>query len=270
MREHRVLFKHKYWLVIVSIILSAGLHADGAQKLSSQASVLDVLAQSRGEAVLAFIDSPADQSSSFRSLQGLLSTYSLEFNGIDLGQVRRNTVLHVRPRLGLNRLKMTNPFDKTETIEVSFPVMRSAGVPTSIIEIQTSRQFGWIQALSLSGSEVQSIEDALNRSQHGGMSRVLKLIRSRGKEVIPQKRKPINWGGGTLAGFDSGSESDSGAGTSQSVDSSNQEYSVTGPSETTEPTVTTSSSTESNTETSPDSVSSESSVSISADRRSFY
>jgi hypothetical protein len=268
------LFKHKYWLVIVSIILSAGLRADGAQQLSSQASVLDVLAQSRGEAVLAFIDGPADQSSPLLSLQGFLSTYSLALNGIDLGQVRRNTVLHVRPRLGLNRLKITNPFDKSETIEVSFPVMRSAGVPTSIIEIQTSRQFGWIQALSLSGSEVQSIEDALNRSQHGGMSRVLALIRSRGREVIPRKSKPINWGGASPTGEGSGSGSDSEAGSSQSVESSNQEHAVTGPSETTEAINDMQSSAtaanDSSAESASDSTSSESSVSVSADQRSFY
>jgi hypothetical protein len=264
------LLKHKYCLVIASIILSAGLQADGAQKLSSQALVLDALEQSGGDTVLAFIDGPVDQSSLLRNLEGFLSTYSIELNGTDLGQVRRNTVLHVRPRLGLNRLKITNPFDENESVEVSFPAFRSAGVATSIVEVQTSRQFGWINALTLSNSEVQSIEDALKRSQHGGMGRVLALIRSRGKEVIPQKRRTINWGGGTPADDDSGSGSDSGERTSQSVDSSDQVYLVTGPSETTEPSDTTSSSTESNTETSPDSVSSESSASITADRRSFY
>jgi len=265
--------KNKYWLAIISIVLSVGLHADGAQKLSSQASVLDVLAQSRGETVLAFIDSPADQSSSLRSLRGLLSAYSLELNGTDLGQVRRNTVLHVRPRLGLNRLKISNPLDESETVEVSFPAMRSAGVPTSIIEVRTSRQFGWIQAMALSSSEVQSIEDALKRSQHGGMSRVLALIRSRGMEVIPRKSKPINWGGARPTGDDSGSESDSGAYSSLSVEPSAEELTATGPSETTEPDVTQSSAApanDSNAESSSDSISSESSVSISADRRSFY
>ena len=267
------MLKNKYWLAIISIVLSVGLHADGARKLSSQASVLDVLAQSRGETVLAFIDSPADQSSALRSLQGLLSAYSLELNGADLGQVRRNTVLHVRPRLGLNRLKISNPLDESETVEVSFPAMRSAGVPTSIIEVRTSRQFGWIQAMALSSSEVQSIEDALKRSQHGGMSRVLALIRSRGMEVIPQKSKPINWGGARPMGDDLGSESDSRAYSSPSVKSSAEELTATGPSETTEPDVTQSSAApanDSNAESSSDSISSESSVSISADRRSFY
>jgi hypothetical protein len=267
------LLKHKYCLVIVSIILSAGLQADGAQKLSSQALVLDALVQSGGDTVLAFIDGPVDQSSPLRSLEGFLSTYSIELNGIDLGQVRRNTVLHVRPRLGLNRLKITNPFDENESVEVSFPAFRSAGVATSIVEVQTSRQFGWINALPLSNSEVQSIEDALKRSQHGGMSRVLALIRSRGKEVIPQKRKSINWGGGNRMDGNSGSGADSGTGRLQSIESSGQEYSVTGSNETNGPAVNQSSATpanDSSTENASDSISSESSVSISADLRSFY
>ena len=108
------MLKIKFSLAIVSTILSAGLNADSAQRLGSQASVLDALSQTRGKAVLAFIDSSADQSSAVRNLQGLLSTYLLELNGTDLGQVRRNMVIHVRPRLGLNRLKLTNAFDKNQ------------------------------------------------------------------------------------------------------------------------------------------------------------
>jgi hypothetical protein len=210
-REHEAVLKIKVGLAIVSIILSTGLNADSAQRLDSQASVLDALSQSRGDAVLAFIDSSADQSSAVRSLQGLLSTYLVELNGTDLGPIRRNTVIQVRPRLGLNRLKLTNAFDKSQSTEVTFPAMRSAGVSTSVIEIQTSRQFSWIQALTLSSAEVQLIEDALKRSHHGGMRRVLALIRARGKEMVPKKIDRVNWRSGEPAIDSSDTGSDSGS-----------------------------------------------------------
>lgn len=206
-REHEAVLKIKVGLAIVSIILSTGLNADSAQRLDSQASVLDALSQSRGDAVLAFIDSSADQSSAVRNLQGLLSTYLVELNGTDLGSIRRNTVIQVRPRLGLNRLKLTNAFDKSQSTEVTFPAMRSAGVSTSLIEIQTSRQFSWIQALTLSSAEVQLIEEALKRSQHGGMNRVLALIRARGKEIVPQKIERVNWRRGIVDSSDPGPDS---------------------------------------------------------------
>ena len=265
------MLKIKFGLAIVSIILSTGLNADSAQRLDSQASVVDALSQTRGEAVLAFIDSSADQSSAVRNLQGLLSTYLVELNGTDLGQVRRNTVIQVRPRLGLNRLKLTNVFDKSQSTEVTFPAMRSAGVSTSIIDIQTSRQFSWIQAITLSGAEVQLIEDALERSQHGGMRRVLALIRARGKEIVPQKIDRVNWMGGRSSvdnsdnGSDSGSLS-SGESFSEAVvgDSNTSSMSVSESVDTSEPPA--ASAEEAVSET----VESESSSSVSADRRSYY
>ncbi len=265
------MLKIRLGLAVVSIILSAGLNADSAQRLGSQASVLDALSQSRGEAVLAFIDSSADQSSAVRSLQGALSTYLLELNGTDLGQVRRNTVIHVRPRLGLNKLKLTNAFDKNQSTEVTFSAMRSAGVSTSIIDIQTSRQFSWIQAITLSSAEVQLIEDALKRSQHGGMRRVLALIRARGMEIVPQKKDRVNWRSGGPAVDSSGNGSDSGSLSSgqsfpdATIDEPNTS-SLSGQESvgTSEPPA--ASADEAVSET----VESESSSSVSADRRSYY
>jgi len=270
-REHEAVLKIKVGLAIVSIILSTGLNADSAQRLDSQASVLDVLSQSRGDAVLAFIDSSADQSSAVRSLQGLLSTYLVELNGTDLGPIRRNTVIQVRPRLGLNRLKLTNAFDKSQSTEVTFPAMRSAGVSTSVIEIQTSRQFSWIQALTLSSAEVQLIEDALKRSHHGGMRRVLALIRARGKEMVPKKIDRVNWRSGRPAidssdtGSDSGSLS-SGESFSEAASSDSTMESIGGSEsvDTSEPSV------ESGEEAVSEAAESESSSSVSADRRSYY
>ncbi len=265
------MLKIKFSLAIVSIILSAGLNADSAQKLGSQASVLGALSQTRGEAVLAFIDSSADQSSAVRNLQGLLSTYLLELNGTDLGQVRRNMVIHVRPRLGLNRLKLTNAFDKNQSTEVTFPAMRSAGVSTSIIDIQTSRQFSWIQAITLSGAEVQLIEDALKRSQHGGMRRVLALIRARGKEIVPQKIDRVNWrsGGPAIDSSDTGSDSgslSSGESFSEAAGIDSPTVSISGSEsvDTSEP------SAESGEEAVSEAAESESSSNVSADRRSYY
>ena len=265
------MFKIIGGLAIVSIILSAELNADSAQRLGSQASVLDALSQTRGEAVLAFIDGSADQSSAVRSLQGSLSTYLLELNGTDLGQVRRNTVIHVRPRLGLNRLKLTNAFDKNQSTQVTFPAMRSAGVSTSIIDIQTSRQFSWIQAITLSSTEVQLIEDALKQSQHGGMRRVLALIRARGKEIVPRKKDHVNWrsGGPAVDSSDNGSDSGSlssgesfseAAGVESNTASVNGQESV----DTSEPPSATVD------EAVSETVESESSSGVSADRRSYY
>ena len=261
------MLKIKVGLAIVSIVLSTGLNAESAQRLDSQASVLDALSQSRGEAVLAFIDSSADQSSAVRNLQGLLSTYLVELNGADLGPIRRNTVIQVKPRLGLNRLKLTNAFDKSQSTEVTFPAMRSAGVSTSVIEIQTSRQFSWIQALTLSSAEVQLIEDALKRSHHGGMSRVLALIRARGREIVPQKIDRVNWrsGGPVIDSSDTGSDSgslSSGESYSEAASSDSTTVSISGSEsvDTSEPSA----------ESGEEAVESESSSSVSADRRSYY
>ena len=263
--------KIRLGLASVFIFLSAGLIADSAQRLGSQASVLDALSQTRGDAVLAFIDSSADQSSTVRSLQGSLSTYLLELNGTDLGRVRRNTVIHVRPRLGLNKLKLTNAFDKNQSTEVTFPAMRSAGVSTSIIDIETSRQFSWIQAIKLSSAEVQLIEDALMRSQHGGMRRVLALIRARGKEIVPHKKDRVDWSNGGSAvdssdnGPDLGSLSSSEGFSEAAVVESNT-YSVSGPEsiDTSKPPAAPAD------EAISDTVESESSSSVSPDRRSYY
>ena len=74
------------------------------------------------------------------------------------------------------------------------PRCAQLGRPTSIVEIRTSRQFTWMEALTLRGREVQAVEDALTRDQTGGMTRVLDLIRSRGKEAGPSTTKRMNWG----------------------------------------------------------------------------
>ena len=181
------------------VVLPLSVSAAGAQKLGSTAAVLDALRQNRGDVVLVFIDSPADQSSSLRNIQGLLSVYTVTLNGEDLGRIRRNSVLHIRPRLGINRLVIEDSFDADQKIELAFPAMRSAGVPTSIVEIRTSRQFTWIEALKLSDHEVQAIEDALVNDRTGGISRVLRLIRSRGKEIVKPAVKRVNWKRGVVS-----------------------------------------------------------------------
>jgi hypothetical protein len=180
-------------IALLGLLLPLAVNAAGGQTLGSPMAVLDALKQSRGGVLLAFIDSPADQANPVKNLQGLLSRYTLVLNSSNLGQVRRNTVLHVRPRLGINRLTIGNAFNDRQFQQLSFPAMRAAGVSTAIIEIRTSRDFTWIEAFVLSGAEVQAIENALNRSQHGGMTRVIALIRSRGRElprrvVIPIER----------------------------------------------------------------------------------
>ena len=164
-------------IALVGLLLPLVVQAAGGQALGSPTAVLDALKQSRGGVLLAFIDHPSDQANPVKHLQGLLSRYRLDLNGTDLGQVRRNTILHVRPRLGVNRLTIENTFDDQQRKQLSFPAMRAAGVPTAIVEIRTSRDFAWMEALTLSADEVQAIENALNRSQTGGMPRVLALIR---------------------------------------------------------------------------------------------
>ena len=88
-----VLSVTKYLIASLLSFMTIGLHAEDAQKLGSPAAVLDALQNRQGDVVLALIDGPADQSNQLKSLQGLLSVYSLELNGVDLGQVRRNDVL---------------------------------------------------------------------------------------------------------------------------------------------------------------------------------
>ena len=53
--------------------------------------MLDALRQNQGDVVLAFIDSPADQSSPLRNIQGLLSVYEVVLNG-HLVQPHRHSV----------------------------------------------------------------------------------------------------------------------------------------------------------------------------------
>jgi hypothetical protein len=258
----------KYLIASFISFVSIGLHAEDARKLGSPVAVLDALQHTQGDVVLALIDSPADQSNRLKSLQGLLSVYSLELNGVDLGQVRRNDVLHVRPRLGLNKLIVRDAFKDTDQTELNFPAMRSAGVSTTIVEIQTSRQFSWIQALPLSRRDVQAIHDALDRSQHGGMSRVIDLIRSRGNEPPPTQRKHMNWNSGRLNFEESDDEPDSEPTRSESISSGSTEKTAkkSGVSSNTG----TESASDGVSEPSPESIKKESSVNISADRRSYY
>ena len=251
------MFRMQRLIALVGLLFPLAVQAAGGQTLGSPVAVLDALKQSRGGVLLAFIDSPSDQANPVKHLQGLLSRYRLDLNGTDLGQVRRNTILHVRPRLGVNRLTIENTFDDQQRKQLSFPAMRAAGVPTAIVEIRTSRDFAWMEALTLSATEVQAVENALNRSQTGGMPRVLALIRSRGQEAVQQPRPMRNWsrglpsGGGSDSGSDSGSASDGSALSARSAQPSPSE-------ETTQDTVE-----QSTTE-------SDSEASVSADRRSYY
>jgi len=244
-------------IALVGLLLPLVVQAAGGQTLGSPTAVLDALKQSRGGVLLAFIDHPSDQANPVKHLQGFLSRYRLDLNGTDLGQVRRNTILHVRPRLGVNRLTIENTFDDQQRKQLSFPAMRAAGVPTAIIEIRTSRDFAWMEALTLSATEVQAVENALNRSQTGGMPRVLTLIRSRGQEAVQQPRPMRNWGrglpsgGGSDSGSDSGSASDGSALSARSAQPSPSE-------ETTQDTV------------EQGTTESDSEASVSADRRSYY
>ena len=240
-------------IALVGLLLPLVVQAAGSQTLESPTAVLDALKQSRGEVLLAFIDQPSDQANPVKHLQGFLSRYRLDLNGTDLGQVRRNTILHVRPRLGVNRLTIENTFDNQQRKQLSFPAMRAAGVPTAIIEIRTSRDFAWMEALTLSATEVQAVENALNRSQTGGMPRVLTLIRSRGQEAVQQPRPMRNWSRGLPSGggSDSGSASDGSALSARSAQPSPSE-------ETTQDTV------------EQGTTESDSEASVSADRRSYY
>ena len=270
------MFLGKRLVALIGFVFSVGVQVAGAQPLGSPSAVLDALRQSNGSVVLAFIDSPADQSSPLRNIQGLLSVYDVTLNGEDLGSIRRNSVIHVRPRLGLNRLTIRDAFDESQSTKVSFPAMRSAGVPTSIVEIRTSRQFAWMEALLLSGRDVQAIEDALSRDQSGGMTRVLQLIRSRGKESAKPKAQRVNWGRGvaTLSsggGSDNDSGSDSG-GSTATVSSSETTVSDSAVSESTDSSVadTAEATADATTEAASETTDSESSANVSADRRSYY
>jgi hypothetical protein len=197
-------------ITLVGLLLPLVVQAAGGQTLGSPKAVLDALQQSRGGVLLAFIDSPSDKANPVKNLQGLLSRYRLYLNGSDLGQVRRNTILHVRPRLGVNRLTIENAFDDQQWKQLSFPAMRAAGVPTVIVEIRTSRDFAWMEALTLSAAEVQAVENALIRNQTGGMPRVLELIRSRGQEATQQPRNFNNWNVGKSSINNLSDHSDSG------------------------------------------------------------
>ena len=269
------MLKIQRYIFGLMLIIPSISQASGAQDLSSPRAVIDALNQNHGDVLLAFIDSPSDQSSPLRNFQGLLSVYKLDLNNVALGTVRRNTVLHVRPRLGLNRLRIQDAYNTDQMTEVAFPAMRSAGVPTSIVEIRTSRQFQWMEAIQLTGSEVQTIKDALNRDSSGGMSRVLQLIRSRGKEVAKPRVHRVNWSRGVVSqsfGGDSNSDSGSdGESTTQSSRPTSSDASVnasedtaTMSSEASDPVSDTSA------EVAADTEANSSSSNVSADRRSYY
>ena len=247
-------------IALVGLLFPLAVQAAGGQTLGSPVAVLDALKQSRGGVLLAFIDSPSDQANPVKNLQGLLSRYRLDLNGTDLGQVRRNTILHVRPRLGVNRLTIENTFDDQQRKQLSFPAMRAAGVPTAIVEIRTSRDFAWMEALTLSADEVQAVENALNRSQTGGMPRVLALIRSRGEEALQQPRPLRNWSRGLPS--DGPGSSVAPTQLSSSGDAT-QDTAVQGTTES-------DSSGETAADTSNETGDKDSGVSVSADRRSYY
>ncbi len=257
-------------IALVGLLLPLVVQAAGGQTLVSPTAVLDALKQSRGGVLLAFIDYPSDQASPVKHLQGLLSRYRLNLNGTDLVQVRRNTILHVRPRLGVNRLTIENTFDDQQRKQLSFPAMRAAGVPTAIVEIRTSRDFAWMEALMLSAAEVQAVENALDRSQTGGMPRVLALIRSRGQEVVQQPRPLRNWSRGLPSGggSDSGSASDGSASSARSAQSSPSEEMTQDTAE--QGTTESDPSEEATTDSSSDTEETDSGASVSADRRSYY
>ena len=157
-------------------------------------------------------------------------------------------------------------------MEMSFPAMRSAGAPTSIVEIRTSRQFTWMEAFTLLGREVQAVEDALTRDQTGGMTRVLDLIRSRGKEADRSTTKRMNWGQAVVSTlFEDDADSDSTESIS-SKDSSGAMASGPGGVAGLDSGVAGSSvsSAETPAESQTEPAESEAPVNISADRRSYY
>ena len=170
--------------------------AADSNKISSSREVLEVLGESRGNTLLAFLDSPFDQSDGLRKLKGALSQYALELNGRSVGMAGYNTLLHVTPRIGLNRLVIQDVFDRSSVFEVSFPAMRSAGVPTSIIEVVAFSDPEEIRATPLRSVDVQTIEKALVRSEAGGMDRVFELIRKRGQELVADDPLKKRWSTG--------------------------------------------------------------------------
>ncbi len=259
-------------IALVGLLLPLVVQAAGGQALGSPTAVLDALKQSRGGVLLAFIDHPSDQANPVKHLQGLLSRYRLDLNGTDLGQVRRNTILHVRPRLGVNRLTIENTFDDQQRKQLSFPAMRAAGVPTAIVEVRTSRDFAWMEALTLSATEVQAVENALNRSQTGGMPRVLALIRSRGQETVQPPRPLRNWSRALSSGggSDSGSASDGSASSARSAQPSPSEETTQDTAEQGTTESDSSEEAEAAADPSSDTEETDSGASVSADRRSYY
>jgi len=238
------MFRMQRLIALVGLLFPLAVQAAGGQTLGSPVAVLDALKQSRGGVLLAFIDSPSDQANPVKNLQGLLSRYRLDLNGTDLGQVRRNTILHVRPRLGVNRLTIENTFD--------------------------DQQRKQLEALTLSADEVQAIENALNRSQTGGIPRVLALIRSRGQEVVQQPRPLRNWSRGLPSGGDSSSGSASDGSASSAVPTQPSSSGDATPDTAEQGTTESDSSGETAADTSNETGDKDSGVSVSADRRSYY
>ena len=178
------------------VLLLSEAPAAGSNKLSSSREVLEALGESRGNTLIAFLDSPFDQSDGLRNLQRALSQYALELNGQPVGTTGFNTLLHLTPRIGLNRLVIQDLFDKSSTFEVSFPAMRSAGVPTSIIEVVAFSDSEEIRATPLRSIDVQTIQKALGQSGAGGMDRVFELIRKRGQELVADDPLKKRWSTG--------------------------------------------------------------------------
>ena len=196
-----LLGKFKAHLVICLLLASLVFFMPAApaadlNKLSSSREVLELLGESRGNTLLAFLDSPFDQSDGLRNLQSALSQYALELNGQSVGTTGFNTLLHVTPRIGLNRLIIQDVFDRSSVFEVSFSAMRSAGVPTSIIEVVAFSDPEEIRATPLRSVDVQTIEKALVRSGAGGMDRVFELIRKRGQELVADDPLKKRWSTG--------------------------------------------------------------------------
>ena len=169
----------------------------------------------------------------------------------------------------MNRLKLTNAFDENQSTEVTFQRCDQLVFPHRLLTYR--RHASSVDQAPLSNAEVKLIEDALERSQHGGMRRVLALIRARGKEIVPQKKDRVTWrsGGPPVDSSDNGSDSgslSSGESFSEAAVVESNTYSVSGQEsvDTSEPPAAPAD------EAVSETVESESSSSVSSDRRSYY
>ena len=176
-------------------------------ELSTSRDVLKVLDESRGDALIAFLDNSLDQSNVWKNLQVALKKYTVELNGQPLGTTSRNTLIKVTPRTGLNRLFIRNIIGQPNIFQVLFPAVRSAGSSTTIVEVVMFSDSDEVLGFSLKASDVQMIQEALQRNGSGGMDRVFQLIRSRGQELVAEENTlKNNWS----SGFGSGSRLEDG------------------------------------------------------------